>query len=167
MGPENDIKSLMQQMTDEQQAIFVTNLDLWEKTVQLNNRPQHFDSFDVDKSMLLQEWFYLLEDINSLNFEENLSTRDFHKSNSVENNNETRIQQAEEGLIGSSISPAFRFEILERDGLRCQLCGATAKHRSRLEIDHKISKKDGGTNNKDNLWTLCFTCNRGKGSKSM
>jgi len=63
------------------------------------------------------------------------------------------------------LKPTERMEILERDKFRCQLCGATAKNGSRLEIDHKIPISKGGTSELSNLWTLCFTCNRGKRDK--
>jgi len=61
-----------------------------------------------------------------------------------------------------SPSPSERYRIMKRDGFRCQLCGATAKHRARLEVDHKIPLAKGGSNDQSNLWTLCFPCNRGK-----
>jgi 5-methylcytosine-specific restriction protein A len=52
----------------------------------------------------------------------------------------------------------LRPTIIERDGSQCQLCGAT----ERLEIDHRIPVARGGTNDLDNLWTLCYHCNRAK-----
>jgi len=61
-----------------------------------------------------------------------------------------------------------RFEILQRDGFRCQLCGRTAQDGVTLEIDHKIAYDNGGsTEALDNLWTLCRDCNKGKGTKSL
>lgn len=57
---------------------------------------------------------------------------------------------------------ALRFRILKRDGYRCQLCGRTAQDGVKLEIDHKIARSKGGSDAEDNLWTLCFDCNRGK-----
>jgi hypothetical protein len=67
------------------------------------------------------------------------------------------------------ISPALRFAILQRDGYRCCLCGVTLSDGShvRLEVDHRISRADRGSNDPPNLWTLCFACNRGKGSRSL
>ncbi len=65
------------------------------------------------------------------------------------------------------LTPSQRFEIMSRDKFRCQLCGATAKHNARLEIDHKIPVKKGGTNDLDNLWTLCFNCNRSKAAREI
>ncbi len=60
------------------------------------------------------------------------------------------------------ISRRQRFVILRRDEYRCQLCGKGAKHGVDLEIDHKQPVSKGGTNEPENLWTLCFDCNRGR-----
>lgn len=65
----------------------------------------------------------------------------------------------------SGVSVSLRFSILKRDRFRCRLCGHDSRT-SRLEIDHKISVSNGGTNEPDNLWVLCFSCNRGKGSQN-
>ncbi len=62
---------------------------------------------------------------------------------------------------------AVRFLILKRDGYRCQLCGASAEDGVRLEVDHKQAKANGGTDDEANLWTLCFPCNRGKGTQEL
>jgi 5-methylcytosine-specific restriction endonuclease McrA len=56
----------------------------------------------------------------------------------------------------------MRFNILKRDAYKCQICGKTAQDGARLEIDHKHPKSKGGLDTEDNLWTLCFECNRGK-----
>ncbi len=151
------IENLMNNLTEEQREVFNRNILLWEKTAELNGRPQHIDSFEVDEHMLMQEWYYLLEDINSLQFDSDLMPPETTTEDilSIQPN------------ATSTISPKLRFEILERDGFRCQLCGTTAQHRSRLEIDHKIPKKLGGSDEPENLWTLCFSCNRGKGAKTI
>ena len=60
------------------------------------------------------------------------------------------------------IKPSLRFEILKRDGYRCQMCGATAKDGATLEIDHITPVAKGGTNDVDNLQVLCRDCNAGK-----
>jgi len=65
------------------------------------------------------------------------------------------------------ITPSIRFNILKRDNYRCQICGENARDGSMLEIDHKIPKSEGGTSEDENLWTLCFKCNRGKGVKNL
>lgn len=56
-----------------------------------------------------------------------------------------------------------RFEVMQRDKFECVLCGNTAKE-SKLEVDHIKPASEGGDNEKDNLMTLCFDCNRGKGA---
>jgi hypothetical protein len=57
-----------------------------------------------------------------------------------------------------------RYEIFKRDGFRCQICGRNAKEDGvKLELGHKIARANGGTYDHDNLWTLCFDCNRGQG----
>jgi uncharacterized protein YozE (UPF0346 family) len=62
----------------------------------------------------------------------------------------------------AGISLALRFQIFKRDDYRCQLCGCNAQDGKRLEVDHKLAVASGGTNSKENLWALCFECNRGK-----
>lgn len=60
-----------------------------------------------------------------------------------------------------------RFLILRRDGFRCQLCGRSAKDGVVLELDHKHPWSKGGRDEPDNLWTLCYECNRGKSDLSL
>lgn len=60
------------------------------------------------------------------------------------------------------IKPSVRFQILKRDGYRCQMCGATAKDGATLEIDHITPVSKGGGNDPDNLQVLCRDCNAGK-----
>ena len=58
------LEDVLSKMTKEQSQLLAKNLELWEKTVNLNGRPQHFDSFEVDSNMLKHEWYNFLEDIN-------------------------------------------------------------------------------------------------------
>lgn len=64
------------------------------------------------------------------------------------------------------ISKRLRFEILNRDGFRCQYCGANADAAG-LHIDHIIPVARGGTNAKWNLLTACQPCNSGKSDSEM
>jgi len=61
-----------------------------------------------------------------------------------------------------SISKRRRFAILKRDGFHCQLCGASSEDGTQLHVDHLIPIAKGGSNDDDNLWTLCDRCNLGK-----
>jgi hypothetical protein len=65
------------------------------------------------------------------------------------------------------VTPRLRFLIFKRDNYRCQLCGRNAQQGITLEIDHKIPRSKGGKSTKENLWVLCFTCNRGKHNDSL
>ncbi|SDA57389.1 HNH endonuclease [Methanobrevibacter millerae] len=55
----------------------------------------------------------------------------------------------------------LRHEVFMRDGYRCRECGAS-KEETSLEIDHIVPVARGGTNDIDNLQTLCRECNRMK-----
>lgn len=55
----------------------------------------------------------------------------------------------------------LRHEVFKRDGYRCRECGAS-KDETSLEIDHILPVAKGGTNDIDNLQTLCRECNRMK-----
>lgn len=66
-----------------------------------------------------------------------------------------------------AISLSLRFDVFKADNYACQICGAKANDGVKLEVDHKIPKAKGGTNEINNLWTLCFKCNRGKGTKDL
>lgn len=71
--------------------------------------------------------------------------------------------------VEKGLSLSTRFDILKRDQYRCRLCGAAARDSDhvRLEVDHIVARYHGGTDDPSNLWTLCFACNRGKGTKDL
>lgn len=56
----------------------------------------------------------------------------------------------------------LRFDVFNRDGFICQYCGRRPPAVV-LEVDHIIAIANGGTDDRDNLITSCFDCNRGKG----
>lgn len=56
----------------------------------------------------------------------------------------------------------IRHQVFQRDGYRCRECGASVKDGATLEIDHIKPVAKGGTNDINNLQTLCKKCNRGK-----
>ncbi|WP_310428722.1 HNH endonuclease [Chamaesiphon sp. VAR_48_metabat_135_sub] len=63
-----------------------------------------------------------------------------------------------------SIPLSIRLDVLTRDGYKCVYCGRGSQQID-LEIDHIIPYSKGGSNQIDNLQTLCFDCNRGKGAR--
>lgn len=50
----------------------------------------------------------------------------------------------------------LRNDVLKRDNRQCSVCGATTN----LEVHHIVKVKHGGTNDMDNLITLCTRCHR-------
>lgn len=63
-------------------------------------------------------------------------------------------------------SLSLRFLIMKRDNFRCLVCGRAQNHVAglTLEVDHIAPWSDGGETIEENLQTLCFDCNRGKGA---
>ncbi len=61
----------------------------------------------------------------------------------------------------------LRERIKNRDGYTCQICRLSTKDEKNLllEIDHIIPLSKGGVTCESNLQTLCWKCNRSKGSK--
>ena len=59
------------------------------------------------------------------------------------------------------IPDALRWEVWERDNFTCKSC----QTRQFLTIDHIIPRALGGQDTKDNLQTLCKSCNNKKGKK--
>jgi len=73
---------------------------------------------------------------------------------------------AETNAAPRSISLSLRYRVLARDRFRCVICGASpAKDITvELHVDHIFPWSKGGQNTEDNLRTLCFKCNLGKGA---
>lgn len=80
---------------------------------------------------------------------------------------ETLAVQTPTDITPKSISLALRYKILSRDRFKCMICGRSpAKDPSiELHVDHIFPWSKGGQNTEENLRTLCFDCNLGKGAK--
>lgn len=62
---------------------------------------------------------------------------------------------------GTPVSKSRRQEVYARDGHRCLLCGSPDD----LTVDHDVPRTKGGTNDVENLRTLCKPCNSLKGDR--
>lgn len=66
-----------------------------------------------------------------------------------------------------------RFRVLHKFHFTCCYCGKKAGDTKpdgsivKMHVDHKVSVKDGGTNDDENLVCACEDCNLGKGRKSV
>ena len=69
--------------------------------------------------------------------------------------------------IRKTIPLTIRWAVLKKDNYTCIKCGQSpAKNNNvELEIDHILPVAKGGTNNIENLQTLCKKCNQGKKDK--
>jgi 5-methylcytosine-specific restriction endonuclease McrA len=78
--------------------------------------------------------------------------------------NDLADHDAEAPLVVSKrrtpISVHRRFRIFKRDNYECRICHRTEEP---LEVDQIVPVCHGGTDELDNLQTLCWDCNRGKG----
>ena len=59
----------------------------------------------------------------------------------------------------------LRYDIMKRDGFRCQLCGRSQADGVKLHVDHIKPVSKGGKTVPSNLRTLCEQCNLGKKDK--
>lgn len=64
-----------------------------------------------------------------------------------------------------TLRPSTRFYILTRDEYRCCTCGCKASNETILHVDHRVPVSAGGSDDIENLWTLCAECNMGKGAR--
>ena len=62
----------------------------------------------------------------------------------------------------SHIPRGMRHEVFKRDNYTCVECGAKKEDGATLHIDHIIPVSKGGTDELDNLQTLCSDCNLNK-----
>ena len=60
----------------------------------------------------------------------------------------------------ATLSERRRFLVFQRDSYTCRICKASGV---KLEVDHIKPYSQGGSNDMDNLQTLCRPCNLGKG----
>jgi len=68
----------------------------------------------------------------------------------------------------SSVTPALREKIHQAAGNRCGYCLSPQELvLGVLEIDHILPVAEGGTDDEDNLWLACRSCNMAKGTKTL
>lgn len=62
----------------------------------------------------------------------------------------------------SGVPRGIRHEVFKRDNYTCVECGARKEDGATLHVDHIIPVSKGGTDELDNLQTLCSDCNLNK-----
>ena len=66
------------------------------------------------------------------------------------------------GRPREAIDDKTRAMVLYRDRSACRMCGRTPEDGVKLHVNHKLPVDWGGSNELDNLETLCDECNQGK-----
>lgn len=86
---------------------------------------------------------------------------------SEKNSSEISASQTPLAVTPRSISLSLRYKVLSRDRFRCVICGRSPAKEPTIElhVDHIFPWSKGGQNTEENLRTLCFDCNLGKGAK--
>jgi len=56
------------------------------------------------------------------------------------------------------ITGTLRYEVLKRAKFHCELCGVSADEKA-LEVDHILPRNNGGSDDLENLQSLCYSCN--------
>ena len=87
----------------------------------------------------------------------------FNRTMQLKSEKQTRQYQI--SVERSKMTDSLRYDILKRDGFRCQICGSTAQDGVKLHVDHIIPVSKGGKTIPSNLRTLCDRCNLGKSDK--
>lgn len=73
---------------------------------------------------------------------------------------EWQLEMDEERREGArhQLCRKLRLKIIERDGMKCVICGA----KELLQVDYVVARMNGGKDVESNLRTLCIDCNIGK-----
>lgn len=76
------------------------------------------------------------------------------------------VKSSKAGRQRDEVSPKRRWQVLARDSFTCTYCGRKPPEVA-LHVDHKVSVKDGGSDELDNLVAACDKCNGGKSGSSL
>ncbi len=162
---------VLAEMPYETRLLFIGLWTLADREGRLEDRPKRikaelfaFESLDVDSmlSQLQREQFvtrYEVDGVRYVQVENFVKHQDPHYKEKA-----SQIPPPpgrENAIIATGVTRTQRVRILERDGYKCQACGAT----EHLCIDHVLPVSRGGDSSDDNLQTLCMPCNTKKGNK--
>lgn len=95
------------------------------------------------------------------NFEQMLVSFNSISRSNLDRETYKNLSKVERGEVSDSL----RYDVMNRDGFRCVICGASANEGVRLHVDHILPIAKGGKSNIENLRTLCERCNIGKSDK--
>ena len=121
-----------------------------------------YDDCDIDQllNQLAEHGFIIRYEIDGCQY---IQTVNFLKHQNPHYKESESIIPPPPGWIDSNyvafgVPEELRQKTFDRDGRKCVICGA----KEDLSIDHIIPRSKGGTNDPENLQTLCRSCNSSK-----
>jgi len=76
-------------------------------------------------------------------------------------NEKIKLDNRVAGILGKAVrkrDATLRYEVLQRDGFKCVICGISADN-AKLQLNHLVKMIDGGQHSLDNTITVCPSCN--------
>lgn len=98
--------------------------------------------------------------LNEVTFDELIKKGHELLKKRINNSGKNKIKSKKRNPLDSKL----RHECFKRDGYKCKECGASKEEKT-LHCDHIISVAQGGSDELDNLQTLCDDCNLAKSDK--
>lgn len=143
------------EITGSANHVFVSNLANYIDSFDKQQAHKELKRTGANKNNTRWEWMYC----DSKHYSDCLEFSVYFKGEA-----ECQVKKAKKR---EGISSRLRWRILERDGFKCFYCGTKGGSEAELQVDHKISVNDGGTNDPENLVACCAKCNGGKGKRSI
>ena len=81
----------------------------------------------------------------------------------LEEYNKMQVNKQSASYQRKLMTPKMRYQVMQRDGFKCVICGRTQNEGAKLHVDHIKPVSKGGKTEASNLRTLCDMCNLGKG----
>ena len=139
-------------------AVISWNIGIY--SIKLNERRLSWTHEDDYKSYTLDEFIEVLREINEGQWER------YHTGSFI-GDAEIVVLPIDKVNVKSkrrrtNIPRGMRHEVFKRDNYTCQECGAKKSDGAVLHVDHKVPVSKGGTDELDNLQTLCGDCNLNK-----
>lgn len=120
-----------------------------------------FDREELSYVANIEEWARRVRELRS---EAGLRIESHHDNPALSLDSYVLVDPEPIPVSERNVSASQRQRVLERDGYACVLCGRPPDNRVRiwLEVDHIHTLEDGGSNEDDNLRTLCNRCHRAR-----
>lgn len=131
------------------------------KNAFISNRPEEWlppSVMSIERNII--HWvFFLCKYVNIVECSVEAVSFDFQK---MDNPDIEGIEYQHNTKEGKTI----RAYLLEKCGYTCQYCGGTTKDK-RLEVEHMISRANGGSSKLKNLTIACCACNKTKDNRNL